>query len=68
MANNRGKHAPWQVAQIANAAGNMRSASASGDITELHRQYMIAMNRLTDNFRHWLAVAEDNLLEELEGK
>ena len=68
MANNRRKHAPWQVAEIANAAGNMCGASASGDITELRRQYMIAMTRLADNFHHWLAVAEDNLLEQLDGE
>lgn len=61
MARNKGKHAPYQVADITDriANTNMRDYAQTGDIQAIQREYVEATLRMMENYNHWMLVAKE---------
>ena len=66
MSRNKGKHAPYQIAEITDRIANMRGYAEHGDIQAIQREYAEATLRMMENYNHWMLVAKEKLLSELE--
>ena len=61
MTRNKGKHAPYKIADITDriANTNMRGYAQTGDIQAIQREYVEATLRMMENYNHWMLVAKE---------
>lgn len=70
MKRNRGKNAPFQIAEITDRIANMRKYADEGNVAAIEREFLLALERLHANHGHWQKIAHDKagelLLKKLE--